>query len=31
VVTTTVSFDIADGQIVGVTAVLNPEKLRGLT
>jgi RNA polymerase sigma-70 factor (ECF subfamily) len=31
VVTTTVSFDIADGQIVGVTSVLNPDKLRGLT
>jgi RNA polymerase sigma-70 factor (ECF subfamily) len=31
VVTTTVSFDIADGQVVGVTSVLNPDKLRGLT
>lgn len=31
VVTTTLSFDIADGKIVGVTSVLNPDKLRGLT
>ncbi len=31
VVTTTVSFDVAEGQIVGVTSVLNPDKLRGLT
>lgn len=31
VVTTTVSFDVADGRIVGVTAVLNPDKLRSLT
>ncbi len=30
VVTTTVSFDIADGQIVGVTSVLNPDKLLGI-
>ncbi|HVV74846.1 MAG TPA: RNA polymerase sigma-70 factor [Mycobacteriales bacterium] len=31
VVTTTLSFDIADGQIVGITSVLNPDKLLGLT
>jgi RNA polymerase sigma-70 factor (ECF subfamily) len=31
VVSTTVSFDIAGGQIVGVTAVLNPDKLQRLT
>lgn len=30
IVTTTLSFDIAAGQIVGVTAVLNPDKLLGL-
>jgi RNA polymerase sigma-70 factor (ECF subfamily) len=30
VVTTAVSFDVAAGQIVGVTAVLNPDKLLGL-
>ncbi|HVX70815.1 MAG TPA: RNA polymerase sigma-70 factor [Mycobacteriales bacterium] len=31
IVTTTLSFDVADAQIVGITAVLNPDKLRGLT
>jgi RNA polymerase sigma-70 factor (ECF subfamily) len=30
VITTTLSFDVADGEIVGVTAVLNPDKLLGL-
>lgn len=31
VVTTTLSFDILDGKIVGVTSVLNPDKLQRLT
>ena len=31
VVTTTVSFDFVDGQIIGVQAITNPEKLRRLT
>jgi RNA polymerase sigma-70 factor (ECF subfamily) len=31
VVTTALSFDVAGGQIVGVTAVLNPDKLQRLT
>ena len=30
VVTTTVSFDVVDGRIIGVTAVLNPDKLLAL-
>ena len=30
VVTTTLSFDVAEGQIVGVASVLNPDKLLGL-
>jgi RNA polymerase sigma-70 factor (ECF subfamily) len=31
VVTTTLSFNIAGRQIVGITSVLNPDKLRGLS
>ncbi|HEX3897619.1 MAG TPA: RNA polymerase sigma-70 factor [Mycobacteriales bacterium] len=30
-VTSTLSFDIVDGLVVGIASVLNPDKLRGLT
>jgi RNA polymerase sigma-70 factor (ECF subfamily) len=31
VVTTTLSFDIVAGKVIGIASVLNPDKLRGLT
>jgi RNA polymerase sigma-70 factor (ECF subfamily) len=30
-VTSTLSFDIVDGLVVGIASVLNPDKLHGLT